>query len=64
MDGSAGGVGMTNTDLRLKNYYGPQSSLKVQSNEYGYSVAFSIPIAESMEKIAEVPATQHENQLV
>ncbi len=60
MDGSAGGVGMTNTDLRLKNYYGPLASLKVKSAEDGYSVSFSIPILEPTELVI----TQPENQLI
>jgi two-component system LytT family sensor kinase len=49
MDGSAGGVGMTNTDLRLKSYYGPASALKVEASEKGYSVSFSIPVLASTE---------------
>jgi two-component system, LytTR family, sensor kinase len=64
MDGSAGGVGMTNTDLRLKSYYGPSASLKVKANEFGYSVSFSIPIHESAEKNGEAKAIQYENQLI
>ena len=50
MDGGAGGVGMSNTDLRLKSYYGPSASLVVRATEVGYSVSFSIPIHESIEK--------------
>ena len=42
MDGSSSGVGMANTDLRLKSYYGPLSGLRVQATEYGYSVSFYI----------------------
>ncbi len=42
MDGSSSGVGMSNTDLRLKSYYGPQSGLRVRSNENGYVVSFYI----------------------
>ena len=63
MDGSAGGVGMTNTDLRLKSYYGPSASLVVRATEYGYSVSFSIPIHEAI-KSSEGPAVQTENQVV
>ena len=40
MDGSSSGVGMSNTDLRLKSYYGPQSGLRVRSHEKGYVVSF------------------------
>ncbi len=42
MDGSSSGVGMSNTDLRLKSYYGPQSGLRVRSHENGYVVSFYI----------------------
>jgi two-component system LytT family sensor kinase len=42
MDGSSSGVGMANTDLRLKSYYGSLSGLRVKSNEMGYSVSFYI----------------------
>jgi two-component system LytT family sensor kinase len=42
MDGSSSGVGMANTDLRLKSYFGPQSGLRVRASEKGYSVSFFI----------------------
>lgn len=42
MDGSSSGVGMANTDLRLKSYFGPQSGLRVSASEKGYSVNFFI----------------------
>ena len=42
MDGSSNGVGMYNTDLRLKSYFGPQSGLRVLATEKGYSVNFFI----------------------
>ena len=42
MDGSSSGVGMNNTDLRLKSYYGAQSGLRVRSNENGYVVSFYV----------------------
>lgn len=42
MDGSSSGVGMANTDLRLKSYFGPESGLRVHSNERGYAVSFFI----------------------
>jgi sensor histidine kinase YesM len=42
MDGSSSGVGMANTDLRLKSYYGPQSGLRIRSGEKGYAVSFFI----------------------
>jgi sensor histidine kinase YesM len=42
MDGSSSGVGMANTDLRLKSYFGPQSGLRVRATDRGYSVSFYI----------------------
>ncbi|MDZ7645808.1 MAG: hypothetical protein U5K54_00775 [Cytophagales bacterium] len=36
LDGSSSGVGMINTDLRLKSYFGVQSHLRVSAqHEYG-----------------------------
>jgi len=60
MDGSSSGVGMANTDLRLKSYYGPMSGLRVKSNEQGYSVSFYI---EEKTLVAE-KWIEKENQLV
>ena len=40
MDGSSSGVGMMNTDLRLKSYFGVRSHLRVLATEFGYSVSF------------------------
>ncbi len=42
MDGSSSGIGMANTDLRLKSYFGPQSGLRVVATENGYSVRFFV----------------------
>lgn len=42
MDGSSSGVGMANTDLRLKSYFGTQSGLRVRATDRGYSVSFYI----------------------
>ena len=42
LDGSSSGVGMRNTDLRLKSYFGPESHLRVRSTELGYTVSFFI----------------------
>jgi sensor histidine kinase YesM len=50
MDGSSSGVGMKNTDMRLKSYYGPGAGLKVVVHEQGYSVSFVIPVLASLEK--------------
>lgn len=48
MDGSSSGVGMNNTDQRLKSIFGPGSGLRVHSNEWGYSVSFFIPYEEAV----------------
>jgi sensor histidine kinase YesM len=42
MDGSSSGIGMSNTDMRLKSYFGPESRLRVRANEKGFSVNFYI----------------------
>ena len=46
MDGSSSGVGIKNTDQRLKSIFGPGSGLRIRSNEWGYSVSFFIPYEE------------------
>jgi two-component system, LytTR family, sensor kinase len=46
LDGSSSGVGMRNTDQRLKSIFGPGSGLRIRSNEWGYSVSFFIPFEE------------------
>jgi two-component system LytT family sensor kinase len=58
MDGSSSGVGMANTDLRLKSYYGPMSGLRVKMNEKGYSVSFYIEVKEQSEKHDEDALTE------
>jgi LytS/YehU family sensor histidine kinase len=47
MDGSSSGVGMKNTDQRLRSIFGHGSGLRIRSNEWGYSVSFFIPFDES-----------------
>ena len=42
LDSAGSGVGMANTELRLKSYYGPDAKLKVKKGEDGYSVSFLI----------------------
>lgn len=42
MDGSSSGVGMANTDQRLKSYFGPFSGLRVRATDRGYSVSFYV----------------------
>lgn len=44
MDGSSSGVGMKNTDLRLRSSFGQGSGLRIRSDEWGYSVSFFIPL--------------------
>ena len=51
MDGSSSGVGMTNTDLRLKSYYGPTAALKVKATQAGFSVSFAIPVHEALHRV-------------
>lgn len=46
MDGSSSGVGMKNTDERLKSIFGAGSGLRIHSSEWGYSVSFFIPYDE------------------
>jgi len=53
MDAHSGsGVGMKNTDQRLKSIFGLSSGLKIKSSESGYSVSFFIPDEEN-EKVVE-----------
>lgn len=56
MDGSSSGVGIKNTDQRLRSIFGPGSGLRIRSNEWGYSASFFIPSTE----IAEQPDDQLE----
>lgn len=46
MDGNSSGVGMKNTDERLRSTFGPGSGLRIHSSAWGYSVSFFIPVAE------------------
>ena len=61
LDGSAGGVGMKNTDMRLISYYGPTARLYVNASASGFSVSFSIPVLASLEE--SVPLST-ENQMI
>ncbi|MBX2915305.1 MAG: histidine kinase [Cyclobacteriaceae bacterium] len=62
MDGSSSGVGMLNTDLRLRSYFGVQSHLRVLANEHGYTVSFFIEDKNIKKSIESKPVL--ENQLV
>jgi LytS/YehU family sensor histidine kinase len=57
MDGSSSGVGMKNTDQRLKSIFGPGSGLRIRSTEWGYSVSFFIPFEEG-EQLQETEEIQ------
>jgi len=46
MDGGSSGVGIRNTDERLRSTFGPGSGLRIHSSTWGYSVSFFIPIME------------------
>ncbi|HYF68615.1 MAG TPA: histidine kinase [Ohtaekwangia sp.] len=50
MDGSSSGVGLKNTDERLKSIFGADSGLRIRSNEWGYSVSFFIPYENEMQQ--------------
>lgn len=42
MDSGGSGVGMANTEMRLKSYYGDGSRLRIKKSDQGYSVSFTI----------------------
>lgn len=46
MDGNSSGVGIRNTDERLRGTFGPGSGLRIHSSTWGYSVSFFIPVTE------------------
>lgn len=50
MDGTSSGVGMKNTDQRLRSSFGPGHGLRIRSDEWGYSVSFFIPVLEEEER--------------
>jgi LytS/YehU family sensor histidine kinase len=55
MDGTpSGGVGLTNTDKRLKSIFGAGSGLRILSNEWGYTVSFFIPFEDSHQESVPV----------
>jgi two-component system, LytTR family, sensor kinase len=57
MDSGGSGVGLSNTEMRLKSYYGPGARLRINKNEQGYSVSFwieSLPVPTQDEVIDEV----------
>lgn len=60
MDGSSSGVGVKNTDQRLRNSFGPGHGLRIRSDEWGYSVSFFIPVSE--EEIKGEMSTRKQSQ--
>jgi len=50
IDGNSSGIGMANTNLRLKSYFGPQSHLRVRASEKGFSVNFFIDNRQVLKK--------------
>ncbi|GHN00378.1 hypothetical protein WSM22_18670 [Cytophagales bacterium WSM2-2] len=62
MDGSSSGIGMANTDMRLKSYFGPQSRLRVRATENGYSVNFYIEDNEILKKIQQPQSLELETE--
>lgn len=60
IDGSSSGVGMVNTDQRLKSYFGPESGLRVRANEKGYAVSFFVKDRSSFKKKELVVEETHE----
>jgi sensor histidine kinase YesM len=51
MDGTSSGIGMANTDMRLKSYFGPQSRLRVRAHDNGYAVNFFIEDKDTFKKV-------------
>jgi len=64
MDGSSSGIGMANTDLRLKSYFGPESRLRVRANEKGYSVNFYIEDKEHQIKNQQLKVEHETEKLI
>lgn len=49
------GVGLKNTDRRLRSIFGADSGLRIRSNQWGYSVSFFIPFKEQVSPVEEHP---------
>lgn len=62
MDGSSSGVGMMNTDMRLKSYFGSQSGLRVRSSDRGYAVSFYIEDTKLTPPTESVPVPAHTHE--
>lgn len=61
MDGSSSGVGVKNTDERLRNSFGPGHGLRIRNTEWGYSVSFFIPVS-AEEQTEDFPSIDNLNQ--
>lgn len=55
MDAPSSGVGLKNTESRLRNTYGPGALLHIQASEQGYSVSFFIPLNEEEQQLHTEP---------
>ena len=51
LDSESSGIGLDNTEKRLKNYFGQGTSLKIDSTTKGYTVSFKIPITKRRSSI-------------
>ncbi len=60
MDAPSSGVGLKNTDSRLRNAYGPDAGLRIQASEWGYSVSFFIPLGEEEQQLPGEPELHKE----
>lgn len=63
LDGNSSGVGVKNTDQRLRSIYGQASKLRIHARDDGYTVSFSIPVKdEDIIKIDEKELAQLINE--
>jgi two-component system LytT family sensor kinase len=60
MDSASSGVGIKNTDKRLRSAYGAGAALRIRSNEAGYSVSFFIPLNEDEQTTVNEPELKSE----
>lgn len=60
MDGNSSGVGIRNTDERLRSTFGPGSGLRIHSSTWGYSVSFFIPVMEENRIVNTVEEVKRE----
>ncbi|MDL5046725.1 hypothetical protein QQ054_11855 [Oscillatoria amoena NRMC-F 0135] len=60
MDSTSSGVGIKNTDNRLRSTYGAGAGLRIRSSELGYSVSFFIPLSEEEQSLATEPELKSE----